>query len=178
MNILLSYIFIFYIGCTFGWCLEVVYRRFTKSNTSRKWINPGFLVGPYLPLYGFGLCILFSLSRIGDEFFASGILIKNIIVVVLMAVCMTLLELITGLVCIKRINVRLWDYSDEWKNYKGIICPKFSAIWGILGGIYYFLIDEYILSLVSWSSGDLLLTFALGLFVGVFIIDLGYGVLS
>ena len=21
-----------------------------------KWVNPGFLIGPYLPIYGFGLC--------------------------------------------------------------------------------------------------------------------------
>jgi len=44
-----------------GWVLELFYR---KMISERKWINPGFLVGPYLPLYGFGLCTVYLLSQI------------------------------------------------------------------------------------------------------------------
>ncbi|MGN0035225.1 MAG: hypothetical protein ACI364_05820 [Coriobacteriales bacterium] len=34
--------------------MELFFRRFISSNNpQRKWINPGFLAGPYLPLYGF-----------------------------------------------------------------------------------------------------------------------------
>ena len=46
--------FIFYIGCTCGWIMELFFRR----AVSGKWVNPGFLVGPYLPIYGFGLAAL------------------------------------------------------------------------------------------------------------------------
>ena len=58
MNEFLKLAFLFFMGCLLGWCLEVLYRRFTPANKERRWINPGFLVGPYLPLYGFGLCTL------------------------------------------------------------------------------------------------------------------------
>lgn len=174
MKFFLDFTLIFFIGCSFGWCLEVVYRRFSKSNASRKWINPGFLTGPYLPLYGSGLCILFLISRSADIVTFPNNITKNTAVILLMAVCMTVLELITGLVFIKHTNVRLWDYSNEWKNYKGIICPRFSLIWGALGGVYYFFVDKFILDIVLWASGNLMITFALGMFVGVFIIDLGY----
>ena len=54
MNHYLQFIFIFYMGCTLGWFLELFYRRLAHG----KWINPGFLIGPYLPIYGFGLVIL------------------------------------------------------------------------------------------------------------------------
>ena len=51
MTIFLMIAFLFFIGALLGWGLEVIYRRFKKTNIDREWINPGFLVGPYLPLY-------------------------------------------------------------------------------------------------------------------------------
>lgn len=58
MNLFLTIAFLFFIGSMAGWVIEVVFRRFFSSaNPERKWINPGFLSGPYLPLYGFSLCV-------------------------------------------------------------------------------------------------------------------------
>ena len=57
MNLLLIFAFLFFIGCLIGWEIELIYRRFlSKNNPERKWINPGFLIGPWLPIYGSGLC--------------------------------------------------------------------------------------------------------------------------
>lgn len=67
MNLFLTIAFLFFIGSMAGWVIEVVFRRFFSSaNPERKWINPGFLSGPYLPLYGFSLCVLFLLSLLGN----------------------------------------------------------------------------------------------------------------
>ena len=54
MSLFLSFVSIFFIGSTTGWIIELFFRRFAHG----KWVNPGFLVGPYLPIYGFGLCTL------------------------------------------------------------------------------------------------------------------------
>ena len=62
MNNILILAFLFFAGCLIGWGIEVIFRRFEPSNKARKWINPGFLIGPYLPLYGFGLCTLYLLA--------------------------------------------------------------------------------------------------------------------
>lgn len=52
MNLFLTLAFLFFIGATTGWAIEVLFRRFLSSaNPERKWINPGFCTGPYLPLY-------------------------------------------------------------------------------------------------------------------------------
>ena len=51
---LLKYLFIFAIFSVVGWILEVTYR----SITNKKFINPGFLSGCAIPLYGFGVVIL------------------------------------------------------------------------------------------------------------------------
>ena len=136
MNIFLILTFLFFIGSLFGWILELFFRRFISS---KKWINPGFLVGPYLPLYGFGICIFYSLSQIN---------LPGPLVVIIMALAVTLLEYIGGIVFIKGMGVKLWDYSKEWGNIKGIICPLYTMLWGILGAIYYYLINPYVLRII------------------------------
>ena len=58
MNIFLILTFLFFIGSIGGWILELFFRKIASRG---KWINPGFLVGPYLPLYGFRIVyILFD----------------------------------------------------------------------------------------------------------------------
>lgn len=44
----------------------------------------------------------------------------------------TLLELIYGLISKYQWGYTMWDYSDEWLNFMGIICPKFSLCWTLL----------------------------------------------
>ena len=60
MRLSLVLAFLFFIGSCFGWVLELLYRNLTHRH--KKWINPGFCTGPYLPIYGFGLCTLFLLD--------------------------------------------------------------------------------------------------------------------
>ena len=68
MNMFLTLAYLFFIGSTLGWVAELLYRRFLSgANPERKWINPGFCVGPYVPLYGSGLCILYLLASIGEK---------------------------------------------------------------------------------------------------------------
>lgn len=88
-----------------------------------------------------------------------------------MALCMTVLEYIAGTISLKFTNIRLWDYSDEWGNIKGIICPRFSLYWAILGAVYYFLIHPYILNALEWLSKNLAFSFVIGMFFGIFILD-------
>ena len=163
---------LFAAGCVIGWGLEVFYRRFKPSNKERVWINPGFLTGPYLPLYGFGLTLLYLMAGleryidIGDRFLRQGILF------LLMAAAMTLIELIAGEIFIISMHIKLWDYTDMRFNYKCVICMRFSIYWAALGAVYYFLIHPRILRGLAWFSHNLLFSFVIGFFYGVFVIDL------
>lgn len=168
MSWFLELAFIFFIGSVAGWILEVFFRRFTTSNVERKWINPGFCTGPYLPLYGWGLCTLYMLAEL--EKYS----LNKVWLFIIMAVCMTVIEYIAGIISLKIGKVRLWDYTEEWGNIQGIICPKFSLIWAILGAIYYFLIHPHILEAIHWLSQNLAYSFAIGMFYGVFIIDMSH----
>ena len=171
--------FLFMIGSMFGWVLELFFRRFISTkNPARKWINPGFLVGPALPLYGFGLVGLFVMSLlpyVGHE--NSDMELTNLQVfcaIVAMGFLMTVIEYIAGLVFIRGLKIKLWDYSEEWGNIQGIICPKFSVIWTVLAAFYYFFVQRYVVRLVRWFADNITFTFVVGMFYGIFIIDLCY----
>ncbi|MDP4117911.1 MAG: putative ABC transporter permease [Bacillota bacterium] len=175
MNLFLIFAFLFFIGSTLGWFIELVFRRFfSNAKLEHKWVNPGFLAGPYLPIYGFGLCTLYILAGIEKYSVFSSNIINKIILFAIMAICMTAIEYIAGIIFIKGMNVKLWDYSNEWCNIQGIICPLFSFFWAVLGALYYFLVHPHILTALRWLSENLAFSFVVGFFFGIFTIDLCY----
>ena len=172
MTVFLTLAFLFFIGSTLGWVVELLFRRFFSSaNPERKWINPGFCTGPYLPIYGFGLCILYLIAGLEQYNFIPNPFWNKVVLFFVMAICMTAIEYIAGIISLKVAKVRLWDYSKAWGNIQGIICPKFSLIWAILGAIYYYLIHSRILQALDWLSQNLAFSFVIGLFFGFFIVD-------
>jgi|SRR5690625_429844 len=150
---------IYLIGSIFGFFIEVIYRRFFSA---KKWINPGFLTGPYQPLYGFGVLILYLISLLNIEIYFKLIIITF---------SLTLIEYLTGLIFIKLLNIKLWDYSDLKYNINGIITPIFSLYWLILGVIYLYFINPYIVILLNKINYNLFTSFILGLLFMLILID-------
>ena len=167
--VVLRYLFLFFCGSLIGWLIELLFRRIVHG----KWVNPGFLVGPYLPIYGFSLCGMTFVYNLCEgfnfSFFGSDILI-----IVCMGLFITLLELIGGLSFTYGGGVKLWDYSECWGNYKGIICPLFTFIWTVVSGIYYFLLADPVMGMIVWFSNHLAFSFFVGFFYGIFILDFVY----
>lgn len=91
-------LYLFFFGSIAGWGLELLFRRFiSRANPDRQWLNPGFLIGPYLPLYGTGTVALFALSSIQEAVFGAlghGIILYGILFFV-MALAMTVIESIS-----------------------------------------------------------------------------------
>lgn len=171
MNLFLTLAFLFCIGSVLGWGLEVLFRRFFSAH---HWVNPGFLVGPYLPLYGSSLCILYLLAMLEPLIPVENAWGRKLLLFFLMALAITLVEYIAGLIFIRGMKIKLWDYSERWGNIQGIICPLFSFFWAILSAIYYFLIHPHILSALHWLAENLAFSFCIGFFYGVFVLDLAY----
>jgi len=175
--IFISIVTLFVIGSIIGWVIELFFRRFISQH---KWMNPGFLVGPYLPIYGFGTISLYGLSNIDLSFIGLsdqsvwGIMIK----IVLIAVIMVLVEFIAGLIFIKGMKIKLWDYSNRKGNIMGIICPSFSLIWLIVGGLYYFFINKYLVNGIYWLSSDQhqIYYFFIGIILGMILVDFAYSI--
>jgi len=88
---------------------------------------------------------------------------------------MTLIEYIAGLIFIKGLKIKLWDYSDRWGNIQGIICPIFSLAWGALGAGYFFFLYPPLLKLMGILFECIYpYLFTLGLLYGVLTVDVGY----
>lgn len=104
-----------------GWMLEVSYR----SLRDKRFVNPGLLRGPYLPLYGTGALLLMVA---GSLLQGSHVLTKALAYFVVT----TGLELGSGFIAQHFFQTRLWDYSDQRFNYRGHICLKFSLYWILL----------------------------------------------
>ena len=114
-----EFLFYFLVYAFLGWCTEVVYAALTTG----KFVNRGYLSGPYCPIYGFG-CI-FVLMSLND-------LINNKILLFLGSVAITsVLEFLVGWFLEKIFHQKFWDYSTRPFNLKGYICLQFSIMWGI-----------------------------------------------
>ena len=178
-QIFLIVLYLFFFGAVGGWVLELLFRRFfSGANPERKWLNPGFLFGPCLPLYGFGTVLLFILSELDHQLFGSfsGTFWYYPVMFVVMALAMTLLEYIVGVVSFKGFHLRLWDYSKLWGNIQGIICPLFTFFWGVLSLAYYFLLYPRLRKLVEWFVAHPLASFMVGVCFGIFLIDLCFSI--
>ena len=169
MNHFIILTFLFAVGGTIGWGIEVVYRRLVSQ---KHWVNPGFLTGPCLPLYGFSLCILYSLAFMESYISVDKVWKQNLILFILMAVAITLLEYAVGRLMISVEHIRLWDYTNCWGNIQGIICPQYSFYWMILSALYYFLVHPHIIEALEWLSKNLAFSFGIGFYYGILVLDL------
>jgi uncharacterized membrane protein len=162
---------LFVSGSLVGWIIELLFRRFISQ---KKWMNPGFLVGPYLPIYGFGVIFLYAISNLplGINIQWLDIVVRIIIIVV----GITLIEFIAGLIFIKGLKVKLWDYSDRKGNIMGIICPSFSIIWLLVGSLYYFFVNPFFVEAISWISENLIYTYFIGAVIGAMAVDFAYSI--
>ena len=171
MSVFLIYTFLFAVGGVAGWIIEVIFRRFVSQ---KHWVNPGFLTGPCLPLYGGSLCILYTLAELEGAINIEPAWLEKILLFLLMAIAITLLEYAVGTIMISTIHIRLWDYSECFGNIRGIICPRFTFYWGLLSAGYYFLVHPHIMDALDWLSHNLTFSFAIGFFYGILVIDLAY----
>ncbi len=113
--------FLGFAGYSFlGWLCESIY----CSVPAKRFINRGFLNGPFCPVYGIGaLLVIGLLHPIG----------KNIILIFLCgALITTLLEYITGFLLEKLFHTKWWDYSKKKIQLHGRICLQNSLLFGLL----------------------------------------------
>ena len=127
------------------------------------------MTGCVVPIYGFGaiilniICELFS--SINSNYKVLFIFFSSIIL-------LSMLEFLSGFILYKFMNLRLWDYSSYKYNYKGFICLDFSLVWGLLALIFYLFIYPSLNGIISFVISSKLCIFLLGIYIGIFLIDL------
>ena len=110
-----------------GWIWETPYVSFNE----KKYVNRGFLKGPYIPIYGYAcLTIILSMSifnSLEDSFFL--IMIQIIFISLISAVW----EYLTSLGLEIAFKTRWWDYSNRKFNLHGRVALDYTILFGIGG---------------------------------------------
>lgn len=129
----------FFIYSFLGWVWESSYCSITEGS----WVSRGFLIGPYIPVYGFGVLLML--------YFVHPYLTKNIVwLFVISTLVVTTLEFLTGLGLEKILHLQLWDYSGYFLNIKGIVCLPVSLFWGLCCVFIIKVLQPRIEILVHW----------------------------
>ncbi len=138
----LSLLFVYFILYSIiGWMCEVVY----CSIPEKKFINRGFLNGPYCPIYGVGalIIIMFLMPYVSDP----------ILVFFIGIILTSTLEYITSWGMEKLFHAKWWDYSDHKFNINGRVCLLNSFLFGLLCVILMYAVHPIVNDLVgSFSS--------------------------
>lgn len=138
------YILLFFIYAILCWMLEVI----CKLIENKKFINRGFLIGPYCPIYGYGaLLITILLKKYLDDpiaLFVMGIVICSI------------LEYLTSYFMEKLFHARWWDYSQRKFNINGRICLRTMLPFGLLGLFMMYISNPFFFDIIEKIPNNIL----------------------
>lgn len=152
------YFLLFIIYSCMGWIMEVIGKLIEKH----KFINRGFLIGPYCPIYGWGcLTMILLLSKYLDE---------PIILFFMAILICSILEYFTSYFMEKLFNARWWDYSKRKFNINGRICLETMIPFGILGCLILYIVNPFIINILDKVPNNILYALALFIFI-IYVID-------
>jgi uncharacterized membrane protein len=160
------YTLLFAIYSFSGWIIEVIYR----SITQRKFVNAGFLYGPFLPIYGLGAIFIILLEFI----FQTWHIVPRLLI---FGLVLTALEYVVGLFTEKIFKFKLWDYSENNFNFQGRVCLLFSLFWATLALFFVIYIHPALSQQISNLDAAYIKTAAI-IFSIYLVIDFTFSVIS
>ena len=110
MRNILTYFMLFFIYAILGWIIETTLVSIEK----KKFVNRGFLKGPWLPIYGCGMILILVLL--------SWLMTKPLLMFILIILLCGFLEYMTSYILEKLFHKKWWDYKDSFLNINGRVC--------------------------------------------------------
>lgn len=158
LRIIETYYLLFMIYAILGWCMEVIAKFFQYH----RFINRGFLIGPYCPIYGWGaLAITILLKKYVYD---------PIVLFVMGVVVCSILEYLTSYFMEKIYHARWWDYSQRKFNINGRICLGTMIPFGLLGLAISYVTNPLFLTGLDRLSNKAITIISICIFV-IFIAD-------
>ena len=155
----LCFLFLLFITYSFiGWCMEVG----CKLVELKKFINRGFLIGPYCPIYGWGcILIILLLNKYTND---------PLVLFIMAIVICSILEYFTSYFMEKLFKARWWDYSRRKFNINGRICLETMIPFGLLGCLIMYFVNPFFVSAYSKIPSNILIIISSVLFT-IFLTD-------
>lgn len=159
----------YYLNCFFlysilGFVLETFCAYISKSG-----FQSGILYGPWTPIYGIGVVVILLLS---NYFFMNLHMprwLETIIVFFIVAIFLSCLELLGGVLIEKIFHIKFWDYSSHKYNIGSYISLEMSLIWGIATILFIYLINPIFKNVVKRIPNYLTILLVIGI-----IVDFGF----
>lgn len=124
LEVFSNYIFIFFIFSVIGWLIEVG----LKFIELHRFVNRGFFVGPYCPIYGLGSLLILITTNGLDKYEHS----FSLVFLTSVFVC-GLVEYLVSYFLEKIYHARWWDYTNRPMNLNGRIWVGNLILFGIGG---------------------------------------------
>lgn len=137
MKTVCSYILLFFVYSFLGWCLEVG----CKLASDHKFVNRGFLIGPYCPIYGHGALIMTILLH--------KYLNDSVTLFIMIILCCSILEYFTSYFLEKIFHTRWWDYTHYKFNINGRICLETMIPFGLFGLFIMYVTNPFFLGIIN-----------------------------
>ena len=159
MNNILYYFFLFFIYAVIGWIVEVIY----VFIIDKKLVNRGFLIGPYIPIYGVCATIMtLYLTQYKSN--------PLTVFILAMFIC-SFIEYMTSYYMEKLFKARWWDYSNQKFNLNGRTCLLNTFLFGVLALVLIYIVNPPLLSLIDKINKNTLNIISVICLV-IFLIDL------
>lgn len=158
LEIISKYFILFIVYSFAGWILETLW----VSWCNKKFVDRGFLIGPYCPIYGCGaLFIIILLKRFA---------FNPVVLFITTTIICGVLEYITSLIMEKLFKARWWDYSHEVLNINGRVCAKNLIAFGAMGLLVTYILNPHLEIWISYLNEKQLRVISFGLWT-VFVMD-------
>ena len=140
MTLVCQLVILFFIFSVLGWMMEVT----LKFIQYHRFINRGFMIGPYCPIYGSGVVAITVLvggligreGTMGETFLAGFVICGA-------------LEYFTSWYMEKLFHARWWDYSQKPMNLNGRIWIGNLILFGLASVVIIHWIDPVYFSLIA-----------------------------
>lgn len=145
----------FIIYSILGFIIEVIFA------SKKKFVNRGFLIGPYCPIYGTSIILIMIIfQKIQNPF----------LLFIMITIICSINEYLTSYIMEKLFKARWWCYSKKPYNINGRICLGNSFLFGIGGFILIKYIHPFISLIIFNLSNKTINIFFYSLFL-IFIVD-------
>lgn len=138
MNVL-DYIFYFFFYSFIGWFFESCY----CSVKPRKWVNRGFLRGPFCPIYGVGALVI-MICLVPLRSLTENLWLNELVIFVAGMILCDIVEFMTSYIMEKLFHARWWDYSNKKFNIQGRICLTHTLYWGTCSCLFVFILEPIV----------------------------------
>lgn len=163
LYVIAKYFIIFLFYSVIGYVYEVIAMSVINKKFS---LSRGYLIGPYLPVYGFGVLIItLFLTKYSKDYLTLFILGMTY---------SSILEYLTSYLLEKIYGLRWWDYSEKKYNINGRINLVTAIKFGISAIIIVEFLNPIIFKILKYIPKNILII----LFIILFIIMISDAIFS